>query len=101
MFSKTLFVAGLFLFSSAALAQEAPGQDSAGLARQEVLTLPLARAMVAGCEAFARQNDLAPLTMAIYDESGDLKLFMRQDGATKVTLEFAHIKARTSAVLGM
>jgi uncharacterized protein GlcG (DUF336 family) len=105
MFSKTVFVAALFLFSSAALAQETYGQDSgqesAGLARQEVLTLPLARAMVAGCEAFAQKNELAPLTMAIYDASGDLKLFMRQDGASMVTVEFAHIKARTSAVLGM
>jgi glc operon protein GlcG len=96
MFWKPLFAAVLFCFSAGAYAQ-----DDGALAQQEVLTLPLARAMVAGCEDFARKNDLAPLTIAIYDASGNLKLFSRQDGSMMVTVEFAHIKARTAAVLGM
>ena len=96
MFWKPLIAASLFCISTSVQAQ-----DEGALARQEVLTLPLARAMVAGCEDFARENELAPLTMAIYDASGNLKLFTRQDGSMMVTVEFAHIKARTAAVLGM
>ncbi len=75
--------------------------NGAGIHQQDVLSLSAAEAMIAGCTAFAAENNLAPLSMAIYDASGNLKVFKRQDGAMTVTVEFAHIKGRTAAVLGM
>jgi glc operon protein GlcG len=73
----------------------------AGVYQEDVLSLSAAHTIVAGCVEFAVQNDLVPLSMAVYDQHGNLKLFLRQDGAMTVTVEFAHIKARTAAVLGM
>ena len=68
---------------------------------EEVLTLQQAQDLIAGCESYSAKHDLAPLSMAIYDASGNLKLFTRQDGSMQVTVEFAHIKGRTSAVTAL
>ena len=65
---------------------------------EEVLTLGQAQDLIAGCEVYSTKHELAPLSMAVYDASGNIKLFVRQDGALFVTVEFAHIKGRTSAV---
>lgn len=65
---------------------------------EEVLTLKQAKALVAGCEAYSKKHELAALSMAVYDAAGNLKIFIRQDGAALVTVEFAHIKGRTAAV---
>jgi uncharacterized protein GlcG (DUF336 family) len=66
--------------------------------REEVLTLEQAQDLIAGCESYSVKHELASLSMAVYDASGNLKLFARQDGAVFVTVEFAHIKGRTAAV---
>lgn len=89
MLLKSLIAALVISVPAIVLAQE-----DATLGDQKVLTLSQARVMVAGCEVFAQQNDLAALTMAVYDASGNLKLFSRQDGSLMVTVEFAHLKAR-------
>jgi uncharacterized protein GlcG (DUF336 family) len=65
---------------------------------EEVLTLEQAQDLIVGCEDYAAKHELAPLSMAVYDASGNIKLFARQDGAMFVTVEFAHIKGRTAAV---
>lgn len=69
--------------------------------KEEVLTLTQAKDLVAGCEAYAQKNKLAPLSMAVYDASGNIKLFLRQDGAKLLSADFAHIKGRSAAVSGL
>lgn len=68
---------------------------------EEVLTLKQAQELVAGCESYAEELELSPLSMAVYDASGNLKLFARQDGAMLVTVEFAQIKGRTAALTAL
>lgn len=65
---------------------------------EEVLTLEQARDLIAGCEAYSTEHKLAAISMAVFDASGNLKLFARQDRAMSVTAEFAQIKGRTAAV---
>lgn len=69
--------------------------------KEEVLTLTQAKHLVAGCEAYAQKNQLAPLSMAVYDAAGNIKLFLRQDGAKLLSADFAHIKGRSAAVSGL
>ena len=69
--------------------------------KEEVLTLTQAKNLVAGCETYARKNKLAPLSMAVYDASGNIKFFLRQDGAKFMTLDFAKIKGRSAAASGL
>ncbi|MBT4162537.1 MAG: hypothetical protein HOC70_07230 [Gammaproteobacteria bacterium] len=68
---------------------------------EEVLTLSQSSKLIAGCESYAQENELAPLTMAVYDAAGNLKQFVRQDGAMLLSAEFAHIKGRTAAMSGL
>jgi glc operon protein GlcG len=72
--------------------------DAAKPYMEEVLTLEQAQDLISGCEFYAAKHELAPLSMAVYDASGNLKLFARQDGTMLVTAEFSHIKGRTAAV---
>ena len=72
--------------------------DAAKPYMEEVITLQQAQDLIAGCEVYSEKHELAPLSMAVYDASGNIKFFTRQDGAMFVTVEFARIKARTSAV---
>lgn len=65
---------------------------------EEVLTLEQARDLISGCEAYSAKHKLAAVSMAVFDASGNLKLFARQDRAMLVTAEFAQIKGRTAAV---
>jgi glc operon protein GlcG len=68
---------------------------------EEVLTLTQARDLVEGCERHAAEREFAPLSMAVYDAAGNVKLFARQDGALLVTVDVAHIKGRTSALTAL
>ncbi len=68
---------------------------------EEVMTLQQAQDLIAGCEAYAEQHQLPAVSMAVYDASGNLKLFARQDGTTVATIDFAHIKARTAAITAL
>ena len=69
--------------------------------KEEVLTLAQAKKLIAGCEFYAQNNKLAPLSMAVYDAAGNIKLFLRQDGAKLLSADFAHIKGRSAAVSGL
>lgn len=87
---------------AAALAGIAIGL-SASAAAQELrpeLMLSTAQSIAAGCQAFARENDLN-VTVAVIDRHGNLKLFQRMDGAGSATLQIAEMKARTSATIAM
>lgn len=75
--------------------------DAADPYVEEVMTLKQARDLIAGCEVYAAQHELGAVSMAIYDASGNLKVFARQDGATLATVDFAHIKGRTAAITAM
>ena len=68
---------------------------------EEVMTLEQARNLIVGCERYAAQHELGAVSMAIYDASGNLKVFARQDGATLATADFAHIKGRTAAITAL
>lgn len=68
---------------------------------EELLTLEQAQELIEGCEVYAAKHELAALSMAVYDASGNLKLFVRQDGTTLATVDFAHIKGRTAAVTAL
>lgn len=68
---------------------------------EEVLTLNQAQDLVEGCERHAAERELAPLSMAVYDAAGNLKMFARQDGALLVTVDVAHVKGRTSALTAL
>ncbi len=57
--------------------------------------------MVQGCEDYARRNNLDPIVIAIFNASGNLKIFARQDFARTGSIDFAMVKGRTAAVLGI
>ncbi len=68
---------------------------------EEIMTLQQARDLIEGCERYATAQDLPALSMAIYDAAGNLKLFVRQDGTTVATADFAHSKGRTAAITAL
>jgi glc operon protein GlcG len=57
----------------------------------------LAQQLIARCEAYAVENKLTPLSIAVVDESGTLVAFTRQKGASAATADVAIIKAKTAA----
>jgi glc operon protein GlcG len=82
------------LLASLALAVlAAMGQDQ--LPTKRVLTLDAARRAVAAAEAEARRNNWA-VSIAVVDDSGQLLLFQRMDGAKLVATDIAIRKARTA-----
>lgn len=83
------------------LSMTATYTHASGLADRQVITLDLANKMIAACAAYAEDKGLDPLTIAVFDDGGNLKALNRQDGALMVTLDFAQGKARTAAMLGM
>lgn len=83
-----------FLFAAQAIAQPA-------LVHKQGLSLDVARLMVDGCEKKAAAEGWAPVSIAVIDDGGRLVAFVRQDGATMGTIEFAQLKAGTAASLGL
>ena len=73
------------------------GQDAATLPLRPVLTLDVARAMLAAAEARARQQDLR-VTVAVVDPGGNLIALSRMDGLHVGTVEVAIAKARAAAL---
>ncbi len=59
-----------------------------------------AKGAIASAAAKAKQMNLA-MCIAITDEAGDLKAFLRMDGAAKLALDIAQNKAYTAASFGM
>jgi uncharacterized protein GlcG (DUF336 family) len=60
-----------------------------------VLTLDAARRVAAAAEAEARRNNWA-VSIAVLDDSGQMMLFQRMDGAKLVATDIAIRKARTA-----
>jgi quinohemoprotein ethanol dehydrogenase len=56
-----------------------------------------AQQLIARCEAYATENKLTPLSIAVVDASGTLLAFTRQQGASAATADVALVKARTAA----
>lgn len=65
------------------------------------LTLDLARKLADLCLDQAQQMNLKPLTVAVLDASGHLKVLLRQDGTSLLRSEIAQGKARGAIGLGM
>lgn len=61
-----------------------------------VLSLDVARKMAAACEEKAKQEGWK-MNIAIVDNGGNLKYFLRQDDAFLKSIEIAQLKAGTSA----
>lgn len=71
------------------------GTAQTQLPTKRVLTLEAAKRLVAGAEAEARKNSWA-VSIAVLDDSGQLILFERMDGAKLVATDIAIRKARTA-----
>jgi len=66
------------------------------LEQRPVLSLDVAKKMAAACEAKAKQEGWK-MNIAIVDNGGNLKLFLREDDAFLKSIEIAQLKAGTSA----
>ena len=77
------------------VALAAAGTTQTQLPTKQVLTLDVARRAAAATEAEARRNNWA-VSIAVVDDSGQLLLFQRMDGAKLVAIDIAIRKARTS-----
>ena len=88
MMEKLLLV-GLMLSAVAATAAQTQ------LPMKRVLTLEAARKAAAAAEAEARRHNWA-VSIAVLDDSGQMILFQRMDGAKLVATDIAIRKARTA-----
>lgn len=68
--------------------------------QKKSITAQAAKAAIAGAAAKATQMGVN-MCIAITDEAGDLKAFLRMDGAAKLALDIAQNKAYTAASFGM
>ena len=66
------------------------------LEMRPILTLDVAKKMAMACEAKAKQEGWK-MNIAIVDNGGNLKFFLRQDDAFLKSIEIAQLKAGTSA----
>jgi glc operon protein GlcG len=66
------------------------------LEMRPILTLDVAKKMAVACEAKAKQEGWK-MNIAIVDNGGNLKFFLRQDDAFLKSIEIAQLKAGTSA----
>jgi len=66
------------------------------LEQRPILTLDVAKKMAVACEAKAKQEGWK-MNIAIVDNGGNLKYFLRQDDAFLKSIEIAQLKAGTSA----
>jgi len=71
------------------------GIDQTQLPTKRVLTLEAARRVAAAAEAEARRNNWA-VSIAVLDDSGQMIVFQRMDGAKLVATDIAIRKARTA-----
>jgi uncharacterized protein GlcG (DUF336 family) len=65
------------------------------------LTLELARKLADLCLDRASEMKLKPLTVAVLDASGQLKVLLRQDGTSLLRSEIAQGKARGAIGMGL
>src|SRR5258708_23312556 len=76
------------------------GVAGSGMALEQrpILTPEVAKKMAVACEAKAKQEGWK-MNIAIVDNGGNLKYFLRQDDAFLKSIEIAQLKAGTSARL--
>ena len=65
------------------------------------LSLDDARKMADNCLEIAAEMTLKPITVAVLDAAGDLKVLLRQDGTSTLRPDIAQGKARGAIALGM
>jgi uncharacterized protein GlcG (DUF336 family) len=68
--------------------------------QKKSITAQAAKAVIAAAADKAKQMSLN-MCIAVTDEAGDLKAFLRMDGAAKLALDIAQNKAYTAASFGM
>lgn len=90
---KPFVLAGVVVLAAAA---SGSGSAQSALPTKRVLTLEAARRVAAAAEAEARRNNWN-VAIAVLDDSGQLVLFQRMDGAKLVATDIAIRKARTAA----
>jgi len=86
---------GNLLLASLMITAVAAAAAQGSLPTKRVLTLDAARRAAAAAEAEARRNTWA-VSIAVVDDSGQLLLFQRMDGAKLVATDIAIRKARTA-----
>ena len=72
--------------------------SAAAIEQRPFLTLDVAKKMAADCEAKAKKEGWK-MNIAIVDNGGSLKYFLRQDDSFLKSIEIAQMKAGTSAGL--
>ena len=82
-----LLAAGLALAAQPLLAQD----------KKTALNIETAKKIAAGCEAKAKAEGWK-MNIAIMDDGGNLKYFLRQDGAFRGSIQVAQLKANTSSM---
>mgnify|MGYP001189141885 CR=1 FL=1 len=87
---KAFSLTGLVLLMAAS---SSPAQSQ--LPTKRVLTLDAARQVASAAEAEARRNNWA-VSIAVLDDSGQMVLFHRMDGAKLIATDIAVRKARTA-----
>jgi uncharacterized protein GlcG (DUF336 family) len=65
------------------------------------LTLEQAQRIIAGALARSREQGFKPMGIAVVDESGNLKSFVREDGASMFRFEIAQAKAWGAVGMGV
>lgn len=81
---------------TAASVLAAAAGSAAAIEQRPFLTLDVAKKMAAACEAKAKQEGWK-MNIAIVDNGGSLKYFLRQDDSFLKSIEIAQMKAGTSA----
>jgi uncharacterized protein GlcG (DUF336 family) len=84
------------LISIAAASTLLAAGSASAIEQRPILTLEVAKKMAAACEAKAKQEGWK-MNIAIVDNGGNLKYFLRQDDAFLKSIEIAQMKAGTSA----
>jgi glc operon protein GlcG len=87
--TRPLWLAILIVFSVAVVDAQSP------LPTERVLTLDGARRVASAAEAETRRNNWA-VSIAVLDDSGQMIVFQRMDGAKLVATDIAIRKARTA-----
>lgn len=65
------------------------------------LTLEQAQRIIAGALARSREKGFKPMGIAVVDEGGNLKAFVREDGASMFRFEIAQAKAWGAVGMGV
>lgn len=66
-----------------------------------ILTLDVARAIMAAARAAGREHGFAPLSVVVLDAGGHVTAFEREDGSSNKRFEIAYGKAHGALALGM